>query len=50
MYKVYNISWAGLKNHVATFNTLKECKTFLNEHKDYSLKVYDSFTKKEISI
>ena len=37
MYKVYNVSWAGLHFHVATFGTLKEANQFKDEHKDYTL-------------
>jgi len=37
MFKVYNISWAGLKMHVETFNTYKEAKKFVDDHKNYCL-------------
>jgi hypothetical protein len=37
MIKVYKLSWAGLKMHVASFNTYKEAKEFINNHKEYSL-------------
>jgi len=37
MFKVYKISWAGLKMHVETFNTYKEALQFVNDHKNYSL-------------
>jgi hypothetical protein len=37
MYKVFNISWAGLKMHVATFSTKLEAKNFVDNHKDYTL-------------
>ena len=41
MFKVYNVSWAGLQFHVATFNTLKESVQFLDDHKDYTLIIKD---------
>lgn len=41
MYKVYNITWAGLKMHVATFKTKEEATTFVKTHADYTLEIID---------
>ena len=39
MFKVYKISWAGLKFEVESFRTLKEAEDFVNSHKDYCLTI-----------
>ena len=37
MFKVYNVSWAGLHIHVATYKTRKEALDFVKAHPDYTL-------------
>jgi hypothetical protein len=43
MYKVFKITWAGLKLHVATFKHEHEAKKFVEDHSNYTLEIERGF-------
>ena len=44
MFKVYKISYAGLRIHIESFKTLSDALTFFGDHLNHSLIIIDAFT------
>lgn len=48
MYRVDKIAWSGLYFPIESFETFRDAKKFCENHKDFSLAIFDVFTEKKL--